>query len=147
MDYCLTMHCTDKDRSSAATPSSRSGAVTRSTWWPNTSPKTAKSDPLPCCTRAGGVSPGDVHVSVLCVWGLTHLLCRHFHYIPEISAAFFWCVPALFSHPLPFFYPLYLTILLCDRAWRDDKRCSDKYREHWALYCQKVPYKIIPGVI
>jgi hypothetical protein len=51
-------------------------------------------------------------------WGLA----RHFHYIPEIAASFFWCVPALFSHPLPFFYPVYLTILLVDRAWRDDKR-------------------------
>ncbi|KAL5054195.1 hypothetical protein RYX36_034877, partial [Vicia faba] len=27
-------------------------------------------------------------------WGLA----RHFHYVPEILAAFFWTVPALFSH-------------------------------------------------
>lgn len=76
-------------------------------------------------------------------WGLA----RHFHYIPEISASFFWCVPALFEHPLPYFYPVYLTILLCDRAWRDDARCADKYKEYWTLYCSKVPYKIIPGGI
>eukprot|EP00602_Paraphysomonas_sp_CaronLab_P008873 CAMPEP_0185018118 /NCGR_PEP_ID=MMETSP1103-20130426/947_1 /TAXON_ID=36769 /ORGANISM="Paraphysomonas bandaiensis, Strain Caron Lab Isolate" /LENGTH=383 /DNA_ID=CAMNT_0027547831 /DNA_START=239 /DNA_END=1390 /DNA_ORIENTATION=+ len=76
-------------------------------------------------------------------WGLS----RHFHYIPEIGAAFMWCVPALFTHPLPFFYPFYLTILLVDRAWRDDKRCADKYGEDWKRYCAKVPYKIIPGVI
>jgi len=25
-------------------------------------------------------------------------MARHFHYAPEISAAFFWTVPALFSH-------------------------------------------------
>lgn len=25
-------------------------------------------------------------------------MARHFHYLPEISAAFFWTVPALFSH-------------------------------------------------
>jgi 7-dehydrocholesterol reductase len=76
-------------------------------------------------------------------WGLA----RHFHYIPEIAAAFFWSSSALFSHPLPLFYPVYLTILLCDRAWRDDKRCGDKYGDDWKLYCEKVPYKIIPGVI
>jgi len=76
-------------------------------------------------------------------WGLA----RHFHYIPEISASFFWCVPALFTHPLPFFYPAYLTILLVDRAWRDDKRCADKYGKYWDKYCNKVPYKIIPGVV
>lgn len=62
-------------------------------------------------------------------------------------AAFFWCVPALFDQPLPFFYPVYLTILLVDRAWRDDKRCADKYGADWAAYCQKVPSKIIPGVL
>ena len=27
-------------------------------------------------------------------WGIS----RHFHYLPEILAAFFWTVPALFSH-------------------------------------------------
>lgn len=76
-------------------------------------------------------------------WGLA----RHFHYIPEIAASFFWCVPALFTHPLPFFYPVYLTILLFDRAWRDDARCADKYKASWDEYCDKVPSKIIPGVI
>jgi 7-dehydrocholesterol reductase len=76
-------------------------------------------------------------------WGLA----RHFHYIPEILASFFWCVPALFAHPLPFFYPVYLTLLLLDRAWRDDKRCADKYTSSWDDYCRKVPYKIIPGVV
>lgn len=76
-------------------------------------------------------------------WGIA----RHFHYIPEISASFFWCCPSLFSHALPYFYPIYLTVLLVDRAWRDDARCSDKYKSNWDLYCRQVPYKIIPGVI
>lgn len=73
--------------------------------------------------------------------------CRHFHYIPEVAASFMWCVPALFTHALPYYYPFYLSILLTDRAWRDDARCADKYKEHWAAYCKKVPSKIIPGVI
>jgi len=76
-------------------------------------------------------------------WGLA----RHFHYIPEIAASFFWCVPALFVSPLPYFYPVYLTILLFDRAWRDDARCADKYKQYWVEYCKAVPYKIIPGII
>lgn len=76
-------------------------------------------------------------------WGLA----RHFHYIPEILASFFWCVPALFTHPLPYFYPVYLTLLLVDRAWRDDARCAAKYMKYWDAYCKKVPSKIIPGVI
>lgn len=74
-------------------------------------------------------------------------LARHFHYIPEIMGSFFWCVPGLFSHPLPFFYPVYLTLLLFDRAWRDDARCADKYGKYWVEYCKKVPSKVIPGVV
>ncbi|KAG2270346.1 hypothetical protein Bca52824_064901 [Brassica carinata] len=62
-------------------------------------------------------------------WGLA----RHFHYVPEILSSFFWTVPTLFSNRyikdyclnqfLPYFYVIYLTILLFDRAKRDDDRC------------------------
>ncbi|WVZ22386.1 hypothetical protein V8G54_000930 [Vigna mungo] len=75
-------------------------------------------------------------------WGLS----RHFHYVPEILAAFFWTVPALFNHFLPYFYVIFLTILLFDRAKRDDDRCRSKYGKYWKLYCDKVPYRIIPGI-
>lgn len=73
-------------------------------------------------------------------WGLS----RHFHYIPEIAGAFFWALPALFTHFIPYFYVLFLTILLTHRAFRHDKRCADKYGKYWDQYCEKVPYKIIP---
>ncbi|CAN1298861.1 7-dehydrocholesterol reductase [Linum perenne] len=75
-------------------------------------------------------------------WGLA----RHFHYAPEISAAFFWSLPALFNHFIPYFYVTFLTILLVDRAVRDDDRCRSKYGKYWKLYCDKVPYRIIPGI-
>lgn len=73
-------------------------------------------------------------------WGIS----RHFHYVPEIAGAFFWSVPALFDNFIPYFYVVFLTILLVDRAYRHDKRCADKYGPSWDLYCKKVPYKIIP---
>ncbi|KAH7440851.1 hypothetical protein KP509_03G014000 [Ceratopteris richardii] len=75
-------------------------------------------------------------------WGLS----RHFHYVWEILAAFFWSVPALFSHFLPYFYVIFLTILLFDRSVRDDHRCRSKYGKYWVEYCKKVPYKILPWV-
>lgn len=75
-------------------------------------------------------------------WGLS----RHFHYLPEIAAAFFWALPALFVNFLPYFYVLFLTFLLLDRSFRHDKRCADKYGVYWDLYCEQVPYKIIPYV-
>ena len=76
-------------------------------------------------------------------WGIA----RHFHYIPEIMGAFFWSVPALFIHFLPYFYVCFLTILLVHRAFRDDTRCSQKYGQDWLKYCEIVPYKIVPYVI
>lgn len=89
---------------------------------------------------------GELRTSLLLAsgwWGVA----RHFHYVPEIMASVFWCVPAQISYPLPYFYPLYLTLLLADRAWRDDKRCADKYKSSWTDYCRLVPFKIIPGAI
>lgn len=76
-------------------------------------------------------------------WGLS----RHIHYIPEILASVFWCIPMQKDHMIAYFYPFYLTLLLLDRAWRDDARCADKYKQYWAEYCEIVPYKIIPGVV
>ncbi len=76
-------------------------------------------------------------------WGLA----RHFHYIPEILGALCWSLPALFDNFLPYFYVIFLTILLSNRAYRDDKRCLNKYGEDWEKYCEQVPYKIIPYII
>jgi 7-dehydrocholesterol reductase len=76
-------------------------------------------------------------------WGLS----RHFHYLPELLGAFCWSAPALFTHFIPYFYFIFLTILLFHRVFRDDQRCSNKYGKDWQTYCQKVPYKIIPFII
>lgn len=73
-------------------------------------------------------------------WGIS----RHFHYVPELLGAFFWTLPALFNNFLPYFYLIFLSLLLIDRAYRHDKRCFDKYGKHWEKYCEMVPYKIIP---
>lgn len=75
-------------------------------------------------------------------WGLA----RHFHYLPEIVAAFCWTAPALFGQFLPYFYVVFLTLLLTDRAFRDDSRCQSKYGKYWAEYCKSVPYKMVPYV-
>lgn len=89
---------------------------------------------------------GEVKQSILLTsgwWGVA----RHFHYLPEIMGAFFWTVPALFINATPYFYVAFLTVLLVDRAFRDDKRCADKYGEYWEIYCNQVPYKILPFLI
>lgn len=73
---------------------------------------------------------------------------RHFHYVPEIMASFFWSVSALDTGIVgPYFYTTFLIILLTDRAFRDDDRCRKKYGKFWDEYCEQVPYKILPGVV
>lgn len=88
---------------------------------------------------------GKAHESLLLAsgwWGVA----RHFHYLPEITLALAWSLPAGFTSFVPYFYVVFLTILLTDRAARDDKRCRKKYGVAWDQYCQRVPWKIIPGV-
>jgi len=73
-------------------------------------------------------------------WGVS----RHFHYLPEIAGAFFWTLPVLFTHVLPWFYVVFLTILLVHRSLRDEERCQKKYGPYWQAYCQQVPNRLIP---
>ena len=73
-------------------------------------------------------------------WGLA----RHFHYVPEIVAALCWTLPALLTNLLPYGYVVFLTALLLDRAFRQERRCKTKYGDSWSDYCEKVPYKVLP---
>ncbi len=76
-------------------------------------------------------------------WGVS----RHFHYVPELLSAFFWSCATGFSYLFPFFYLIFLTVLLVHRSFRDDQKCRNKYGKDWEKYCQAVPYKIIPGIL
>jgi len=75
-------------------------------------------------------------------WGVA----RHFHYLAEMAAALAWTLPCGFNHVLPYFYVIFLTILLVHRSFRDDSRCHAKYGGAWQEYRERVPYRIVPGV-
>ena len=92
---------------------------------------------------------GTEHKSILLVsgfWGMA----RHTHYLFELLAAFLWSVPAALAchcvNLVPFSYLIFLTILLVDRSFRDDKQCAKKYGKYWREYQELVPYKIVPGI-
>jgi 7-dehydrocholesterol reductase len=88
---------------------------------------------------------GEPAESVLLVsgfWGLA----RHFHYVPELVAAFCWTLPVLFHHALPWLYVPFLAALLVRRAVADDTRCAAKYGAAWREYRRRVPYQIVPGL-
>ncbi len=88
-------------------------------------------------------SDGEERDNLLLVsgfWGLS----RHFHYVPEIVLALAWTLP-VGAVLAPYAYVLFLTILLIDRAERDDERCRAKYGPTWDEYCRLVPSRIVPG--
>ena len=75
-------------------------------------------------------------------WGIS----RHFNYIAELALAAAWILPAGFGLLLPWCYVIFLTILLTDRARRDEKRCANKYGSDWDSYCEVARWRMIPGV-
>lgn len=75
-------------------------------------------------------------------WGLV----RHPNYLGDIIMAFAWSIPCGFTNPFPFFYPVYLTILLVHREIRDEANSRRKYGASWDEYCRRVPYRIVPKI-
>ena len=58
-----------------------------------------------------------------------------------LRAAFFFAAGCL-----PLFYCIFLTILLAERAKRDERKCQNKYGKYYDEYSKKVPYLIVPGI-
>jgi protein-S-isoprenylcysteine O-methyltransferase Ste14 len=75
-------------------------------------------------------------------WGLA----RHVNYLGDLLMGLAWCLPCLFASPIPYFYVLYLIILLVHRERRDHDSCRLRYGKDWDLYCLRVPYRIVPGL-
>lgn len=88
---------------------------------------------------------GKMYTSLLLAsgwWGVS----RHMNYVFEIVLALCWSLPAGIGGWIPYVYVAFLTILLTDRAYRDEVRCSLKYGRFYDEYCRMVPWKMIPGV-
>lgn len=75
-------------------------------------------------------------------WGIA----RHCNYLGDLLLALSFSLPCGISSPVPYFYPIYLLILLIWRERRDEARCAEKYREIWAEYRKLVPWRILPYV-
>ncbi len=71
---------------------------------------------------------------------------RHVNYLGDLMHAWSWSLPCGFMHVLPYFYPIYFTILLVHRERRDDAMCHAKYGSDWDRYRERVPWRIVPGV-
>jgi delta24(24(1))-sterol reductase len=75
-------------------------------------------------------------------WGVA----RHCNYTGDIVMAWTWALTCGFGSPVPYAYPIFLTLLLLHRERRDERSCRLKYGAAWDRYCDQVPYRLIPGI-
>lgn len=100
-------------------------------------------------------------------WGTA----RHINYLGDWIMSWAYCLPTLaagykitpsilypgtrlvttegmagYAIPITYFYMLYFAILLIHREMRDEEKCKRKYGADWERYCEKVKYRILPGV-
>ena len=88
---------------------------------------------------------GSVYQSKLLLsgwWGKA----RHMNDTGDLMLSLAFCLSCGFSNLLPYFYIIYMTILLVNRCYRDEHRCLNKYGDVWKEYCRRVPYRLIPGI-
>lgn len=86
---------------------------------------------------------GKVRESLLLTsgwWGLA----RHFNYTGDMLICIAVCAVCGTQNFLPFFYVIFMSMLLVHRVERDHERCLAKYGDAWRLYQQQVPFKLFP---
>ena len=96
---------------------------------------------------------GKEHETILLCSGWWGFI-RHANYMGDLALSYAACAAAGFSdmngkfewHILPWTYAIFMTILLIQRCMRDETRCRGKYGKTWDEYCNKVRYRLIPGI-
>jgi 7-dehydrocholesterol reductase len=71
---------------------------------------------------------------------------RHVNYTADLIMAFSYGLCTGFKSPIPWFYFVFMLILLVGRCYRDEARCKKKYGSDWDKYCQEVPWRLIRGI-
>ncbi|HRD55223.1 MAG TPA: hypothetical protein PLC42_02390 [Parachlamydiaceae bacterium] len=73
-------------------------------------------------------------------------ISRHMNYTGDLILSLAYSLACGIDSLFPYFYFVFLSILLVHRCIRDEGRCSLKYGEKWKLYCKEVPYRLIPYI-
>lgn len=72
--------------------------------------------------------------------------CRHPNYVGDLIMALSWSLPCGFCFVLPYFYVIHFAVLLIHRQLRDEHHCKAKYGNDWDRFCQRVKWRLIPGL-
>lgn len=75
-------------------------------------------------------------------WGIA----RHMNYTGDLILSLSYSLACGLTSLFPYFYFIFLSILLIHRCLRDEDRCQNKYGIHWKEYCARVPYRLIPRI-
>lgn len=75
-------------------------------------------------------------------WGIS----RHMNYTGDLMLSLAYSLACGTEFLFPYFYFIFLSLLLINRCLRDEKRCQDKYGNAWKEYCSQVPYRLIPYI-
>jgi 7-dehydrocholesterol reductase len=88
-------------------------------------------------------------------WGV----CRHANYLGDLILSYSVCAAAglatlgdggIWSNGglvlLPWTYAIFMTVLLVQRCIRDEERCGGKYGKTWETYCERVRWRLVPGI-
>ena len=75
-------------------------------------------------------------------WGIA----RHMNYTGDLLLSLCYSLVCGFGYIFPYFYFLFMIILLVHRCLRDEDRCRRKYGLGWKKYCDQVPFRLIPGL-
>lgn len=101
-----------------------------------------KAEYIPCEYKT---KDGQVRQSKLLTsgwWGTA----RHMNYTGDLLFSLSYSLACGFGYIFPYFYFFFMTILLVHRCIRDEHRCKHKYGRSWDQYCEKVRYRLIPGI-
>ena len=75
-------------------------------------------------------------------WGIG----RKLNYTGELCMYYAWTLPCGFGSVVPYLLPLWLTCFFPHRAWRDEKRCRQKYGALWTAYCKRARFRMLPFI-
>ena len=88
---------------------------------------------------------GKKHNSKLLCDGMWKF-ARHTNYTGDLLLSLSYGLACGFNSFIPYYFLIFMTILLVLRCHRDEHKCLNKYGRAWKFYCKKVPYRLIPYV-
>ena len=88
---------------------------------------------------------GKVHSSKLLLQGWWKW-ARHANYTGDLLMSLAYSLAVRSWAVIPNLYFVYMCILLITRCYRDEHRCLAKYGHQWKEYCERVKYRLIPGI-